>query len=171
MVLETKRLLLMPMTFKFVDGILNNDENAYSLFGIKHSEEWPTRDIFDVLPMIKEKLRIEQEPSGFDAWIFINKIDRSIVGDGGFIGAPNENGHIDIGYGIVESKRRNGYAYEAASALIDWGLSQRGVKGITADPLKDNLPSIKLLQKLGMKMLNTAGERTYFLLENPNMTT
>lgn len=32
----------------------------------------------------------------------MDKSDNSIVGDGGFKGTPNDNGVIEIGYGIIE---------------------------------------------------------------------
>ena len=165
MVLETKRLLLIPMTIDFIEGLINGDKKAYSLFDIKPSEEWPSKDIFDVLPMIKESLLQKKEPDGFDSWIFIDKFDRSIVGDGGFKGEPNEDGGIDIGYGIVKSKRRNGYAFEAVSELIRWGFSKSNVKYITADCLNENEPSIKLLEKLGMKKIKTEDELSYFIYQ------
>lgn len=49
--------------------------------------------------------------------VFIDKVDRSIVGDGGFKGEPNINCGIDIGYGIVKSRRRNGYALKQSQNL------------------------------------------------------
>ena len=165
MVLETNRLLLIPMTIDFVDALINGDKRAYTLFDIKSSEEWPSNDIFEVLPIIKESLLMKKEPDGFEAWIFIDKSDRNIVGDGGFKGEPNENGEIDIGYGIVKSKRRKGYAFEAVSELIRWGFTHPSVKYITADCLNENEASIKLLEKLGMKKTKVVGELCYFIMQ------
>ena len=84
--------------------------------------------------MIKESLLFKKEPNGFEAWIFIDKTYRNIVGDGGFKGDPNENGEIDIGYGIVKSKRRKGYAFEAVSG----GFTNSNVRYITADCMNEN---------------------------------
>ncbi len=165
MVLETNRLLLIPMTVDFIDGLINGNNKAYSLLDIKPSEEWPSQDIFEVLPIMKESLLQKKEPDGFDAWIFIDKYDRSIVGDGGFKGEPDENGGIDLGYGIVRSKRRKGYGFEAVSELVKWGISKSNVKYITADCLNENEPSIKLLEKLGMKKIKTEKEISYFIFE------
>ncbi|NLD50700.1 MAG: GNAT family N-acetyltransferase, partial [Clostridiaceae bacterium] len=97
---------------------------------------------------------------------FIEKADRSIVGDGGFKGDPNENGEIDIGYGIVKSKRRKGYGFEAVSELIRWGFTNSNVRCITADCLNDNEASIKLLEKLGMKKTKVVENLSYFILQS-----
>jgi len=165
MVLETNRLLLLPMTIDFIDGLISGDKKAYSLLNIKPSEEWPSEEIFSFLPMIKKSLLQKKEPTGFDSWIFIDKYDLCIVGDGGFKGEPNENGGIDLGYGIVKSKRRNGYAFEAVSELIRWAFSKPNVKYITADCLNENEPSIKLLEKLGMKKIKIEDGLSYFILK------
>jgi RimJ/RimL family protein N-acetyltransferase len=165
MVLETDRLLLMPMTIDFIDGLIDGGNGAYELFDIRPSEEWPSDEIFNVLPMIKESLLLKKEQNGFNAWIFVDKFDRSIVGDGGFKGEPNENGEIEIGYGIVKSKRRRGYAFEAVSELIRWGFSNSNVKYITADCLNENEASINLIKKLGMEKTKMVGGLSYFILQ------
>ena len=103
-------------------------------------------------------------PDGFDSWIFVDRSDRSIVGDGGFKGGIDEQGRIDLGYGIVRSKRRKGYGFEAVSALLKWAFSNPAVSCITADCLDDNDASIKLLQKLGMSKYKTVDGLSYFVL-------
>jgi len=96
--------------------------------------------------------------------VFIDKVDNIIIGDGGFKGPPDDNSRIDLGYGIINSKRRQGYALEAVIALIKWGFSQKNVKLITADCLKSNIPSINLLTKIGMSEIRQDNESIYFQL-------
>lgn len=57
----------------------------------------------------------------------------------------------DIGFAFLPNFRRKGYAYEAASAMIDYGKESLGLKRIAAFVLKGNLKSVLLLKKLGMK--------------------
>ena len=166
--LETERLELIPMTFSFVSGLLNKDLTVYREFDINPTEEWPNKDTMDIMPIIKEKLSALPGPDGFGAWLFIDKADRMVVGDGGFKGAPGDSHKIDIGYGIIESRQRRGYAYEAVNALIKWGFSQDNVMKITANCLIDNQPSHNLLLKLGMKEISRNHEYIYFELPNEN---
>lgn len=162
--LETERLLLVPMTFSFVSKLLNNDSSAYEEFGIKPINEWPNKDTLDILPIIKEKLSVLPEPDGFGAWLFIDRADNIVIGDGGFKGPPGENHKIDIGYGIIEGRQRQGYAFEAVTALIKWGFSQDNVRKITANCLISNAPSHGLLLKAGMKEISRDDEYIYFEL-------
>ncbi len=136
--IETERLLIIPMTFELSSKTINNDNYIYEELNIKQVDEWPGKDIKDILPIINNKLSLQSVPDGFDVWLFIDKQYNTIVGDGGFKGTPNNKGEIDLGYNIIESKRRQGYGFEAVSALIKWGLSQKDVKAITANCLKDN---------------------------------
>lgn len=161
--LETERLRLVPMTFEFVSKVLANDLSAYELLGAIKTETWPENtDIKDILHIIWDSLKDKTKPDGFDAWLFISKKDQIIVGDGGFKGAPDENGVIDMGYAIVESSRQKGFALEAVTALLKWGLSQDGVKAVTADCLHDNIPSIKILTKIGMHEVDRRDGMIFF---------
>lgn len=162
--IETKRLKLIPMTYSFISKVLDDEKTAYEEFGIKSHDEWPSNDIKEILPFLLKSLSPTSDPDGFGAWLFIDKMDDSIIGDGGFKGAPNDKGSIDIGYNIVKSKRRKGYAFEAVSALIKWGLSHPDVQQITADCLIENTPSINLLKKLGMMEASKDDEVVYFIM-------
>jgi len=72
---------------------------------------------------------------------------------------------MDLGYNIVESKRMLGYGYEAVNALIEWAFSQESVKVIMAECLRDNMPSINLLNKVGMTKVREDEELVYLSLD------
>lgn len=167
MKIETERLVLMPMTYSFVSKVMDNDASAFEEMGVRPAGGWPNNDIIEILPKIKEKLSLQPQPNGFGAWLFIEKSGNSIIGDGGFKDAPDGEGKIDIGYGTIESKRRQGYTYEAVTALIKWGFSRDNVKVITANCLKSNAASNGLLQKLGMTEIKQDEEYIYFKLDKP----
>ena len=162
--IETERLRIVPMTYDFVKKLLDNDASAYEVLGAVKTETWPEKaDIWDVLPMMASGLNKSPVPDGFNgAWLFINKTDNSVVGDGGYKGLPDENGVIDFGYGIVETQRQKGFGFEAVSALCKWGLAQPDVKGLSADCLENNMPSIKLLKKLGLQEVERKGGMIFF---------
>jgi len=44
-----------------------------------------------------------------------------------------------------------------AHHLITWALQEQGIKVITAECLKDNLGSIKVLENVGMRRLEPEG--------------
>ena len=55
----------------------------------------------------------------------------------------------EIGYGISPKHQRNGYAYEAISAMINLLQKDLLFDMVVAGVLPENIPSIKLLEKLG----------------------
>lgn len=58
---------------------------------------------------------------------------------------------VDIGFAFLPSFRGNGYAHEAASAVLAYGKNTLGLKRIVAIVSPGNERSIKLLEKLGFK--------------------
>lgn len=71
----------------------------------------------------------------------------ALVGVGGFKGPPTD-GVVELGYSIVPSAQRRGYATKAVRELIESGR-ERGAKRVRAETLPSLTPSIRVLQKLG----------------------
>jgi ribosomal-protein-alanine N-acetyltransferase len=94
---------------------------------------------------------IEMNPSliGWGVWLVFRQEDEQFIGDIGFKGKP-QDGVVEIGYGILKEAQNNGYATEAVEALINWAFSTRMVEKILAECLRDNIPSIRVLEKLSM---------------------
>jgi len=59
---------------------------------------------------------------------------------------------LEIGWAIANRYRNQGYATEAAQALIDYGLNDLGVARLVAFTESDNHPSVKVMKKLGMRI-------------------
>lgn len=73
LIIETERLLIVPMTFHFVSKILNDDITAYEEYGITPVDTWPNLDTREIMPIIKDKLSSQSIPDGFGAWLFVDK--------------------------------------------------------------------------------------------------
>jgi ribosomal-protein-alanine N-acetyltransferase len=118
---------------------------------------WPGPDLAEALPAFAQNM--EKEPEA-PTWVglIIHKTDRTLIGDMGFHGAPDENGAVEIGYSIVPKYRNQGYATEMVRALIHWAFQQTEIKVVTAETLKENTASIKVLTKVGMNCLATEDE-------------
>lgn len=58
---------------------------------------------------------------------------------------------VDLGYALLPQYWARGYAYEAASATLAYGLGELGMKRIVAITSPDNHRSAKLLEKLGLR--------------------
>ena len=55
---------------------------------------------------------------------------------------------LEIGYTMNPSKRRRGYGYEAVSKIIDVLLNELNLDLIVAGVYEENIPSIKMMEKL-----------------------
>ena len=99
--LETKHLILYPLTAQRIKDILNDEPLEYS------TKIWLTHDNTTLLTWMLEELYAFMPPKlGFTSWIFIEKSSNEVIGDGGYKGNPDDSGQVEIGYEIIESKRK-----------------------------------------------------------------
>jgi RimJ/RimL family protein N-acetyltransferase len=59
--------------------------------------------------------------------------------------------NADIGFAFLPQFERQGYAFESARAVMDYGREVLGLKRVLAITSVDNESSIRLLGKLGFK--------------------
>lgn len=152
MKIETKKLELIPLT---------SDQLKLWCYDIKSLEKElnciykaePMEGIF--LEIVKGQYEItKNDPQNYlyhTFFFIVRKEDRVVVGSADFKDVPNENGEIEIGYGLAEEFEHNGYMTEAAEALCKWGLGQDKVTKIIAETEADNIKSHKVLERLGFK--------------------
>jgi ribosomal-protein-alanine N-acetyltransferase len=70
------------------------------------------------------------------------------VGYANFHAPPDERGMVEIGYTIVPSQRRRGYAFEAAGGMWAWA-ARNGARILRASMSPDNEPSLALIRRAG----------------------
>lgn len=88
----------------------------------------------------------------YTSWEMILKTENVIIGGVCFKGLPDDNGEIEIGYGIEEGYWNLGYTTEALLALIKWAEKQVDVKWIKASTEPSNYASHAILIKLGFEI-------------------
>ena len=72
--------------------------------------------------------------------------ENEIIGTLSFKGI-DDKGIVEIGYGINEVYGDRGYMTEAVRVVIKWASRQPDVKQIEAEAEKDNIASIRVLEK------------------------
>ncbi|MFI0447354.1 GNAT family N-acetyltransferase [Actinomadura sp. 6N118] len=80
----------------------------------------------------------------------IERASSLVVGSIGLFWPPTD-GAVEIGYGIVASRRGRGYAPEATRALAEHALTEPGVHTVFANVELSNPPSVRVLEKAGFK--------------------
>jgi ribosomal-protein-alanine N-acetyltransferase len=128
-------------------------EEASRIIAATLPAAWPQPDLLDVLPL---QASASSETECFGVWVMIERDTGSVVGDAGFMGPPDEAGSIEVGYSVIPERRRRGYATEAARVIVEWALSQPGVRVVVAGCDRDNAPSIRTLERLGFQRTGEA---------------
>ena len=77
------------------------------------------------------------------------KEDGKVIGLVGLICRDHRQG--EIGWALGVEHRGQGYATEAARALMDYGFNSLGLHRIYADTSSDNLASWRVMERLGMR--------------------
>ncbi len=154
--IETERLQLIPFTLEFKRAALNDRARLVEMLGVFVPEHWPQPDMAEALPFFIEQMEKAPNEPVWD-WIAIHRMDQAVIGGIGFHGRPDEDGVVEVGYDVVPTYRKQGYATEMARRLISWSFQEAGIKVVTASCLDDNVGSIKVLENVGMRRLGAEG--------------
>ncbi|MEW2417267.1 GNAT family protein [Streptomyces sp. NPDC046866] len=93
---------------------------------------------------------------GWGPYAVIRTHDRRAVGGIGFHGAPDADGHAEVGYDLVPSARGNGYATEALRGLTARAFGQPGLTALHASVDDGNAPSHAVLLRAGFERTGAA---------------
>lgn len=142
----TERLILKPVTsldFDIYKQIMSCPKMSLYL-----PKEAPYSDE-EVLIHVNKRVDHWQQ-QGFGSFIvYLNNGSNEKLGYAGIEVSPNIE-CSDIRYGFKEDAQGKGYAYEAAKAVLEHTFSLGKHKKIYGVAVKGNIPSIKILEKLGM---------------------
>ena len=142
-VAETERLILRELRQEDAEHFfeLNNDPEVLKFTGDVAFDSIEEARIFI-------KNYSEYTKNGFGRWAVIRKDDHEFLGWCGL--KLNEEGYVDIGFRFFRKYWGNGYASEAAFETIELGFEQFGLDEIIGRTAKENIGSVRILEKLGM---------------------
>ncbi|MFJ7921580.1 GNAT family N-acetyltransferase [Lysinibacillus fusiformis] len=146
-ILETERLILRLQTTVDAPFILElvNDPSWIQFIGdrgVKTAEE-------AALYIENGAIRM-YEQFGFCLYVVEKTEDQTPIGICGFVKRDNLE-DVDIGFAFLPDYWGKGYAYEAASAVLAYGLETLGFNRIVAITTQDNHASAKLLERIGLQ--------------------
>jgi RimJ/RimL family protein N-acetyltransferase len=92
---------------------------------------------------------------GFTFWVLEGRKDGRFLGFCGLVRIPERDcpfrGELEIGWRIREDAWRNGYAFEAASAVLNHAFERLDAPLVVSRVAAGNKPSQELMKKLGMR--------------------
>jgi RimJ/RimL family protein N-acetyltransferase len=92
--------------------------------------------------------------SGIGLWIAVSRTDPRALGVCGLVRRPYLD-DLDIGFAFLESCWGQGYAREAAEAVVDFAHRALGATRLLAITVPHNQASIALLERLGFSFDHT----------------
>lgn len=157
--IETERLTLSPIqeSDKTEYARLNLDDELNKFWGYDYKDDLkgkePTEEYFyNFQKMTKD--RKEEFPVAV-------KLNGKLIGE-----LPlhhfDYNGGIEIGFRFFSECQGKGYAFESANALIDFVKEKTNAKYIKSRCFKQNIPSKKLITKLGLTLTKEDDTHYYF---------
>ncbi|MED1115258.1 GNAT family N-acetyltransferase [Bacillus paramycoides] len=154
---ETERLILRWFDVKDAPFILElvNDPAWIQFIGDKG-----VRNLEDATNYILNGPVDMYNKIGFGLYLVERKEDLTPLGMCGLIKRDSLE-DVDIGFAFLEKFRSKGYGYESASAVMEYGKNELGLKRIVAITSIDNADSGKLLEKVGLrfeKIISGSGE-------------
>lgn len=151
-ILETQRLLLRTM---------RQDDAAFYLAlvnepsWLEHIGDKGIRTLDDARAAIVAGPMRLQRLLGYSLYLVERKADGAPLGLCGLILRDTLPG-TDIGYALSPAYWGQGYAYEAAAAIVDHARRRLGLRRLFGIASPANAPSIALLEKLGLSFLRSA---------------
>jgi ribosomal-protein-alanine N-acetyltransferase len=109
------------------------------------------------------KVKLDDFPQKFNELIHDQSIFQWVAklkGTGDFVGLFSLGKHHDgldteLSYQLMENMQGKGLALEITKCLLNFAFTELGLKRLIAETQTANAPSIKLLEKIGMKFDHT----------------
>ena len=146
-VLETKRLILRRLCADDAEFILEllNQPSFLRYIGDKG-----VRNTEDAIRYIQTGPVASYDRFGFGLYLVELKESDVSIGMCGLLKRETLP-DVDIGFAFLPGYWSQGYAFEAAAAVMNYGREALGLRRIVAITSLDNASSIKLLEKIGLR--------------------
>lgn len=149
--IETDRLCIRPFSeadAEFVLRLLNSPSF------IDNIADKGVRTLDDARAYLRDGPMASYVTHGFGLWRVGLKSDDTPIGMAGLIQRDFLE-HVDIGYALLPEFFGQGYAFEAASAVMEYARGVLGTQRVLAIVNAENAASIGLLGKLGFEAEGT----------------
>ncbi len=90
------------------------------------------------------------EEQGFGIWPVVHKRDQRVIGECGITYIPGHGKDLEIAWIFNKAYHRNGYAIEAAKAVMDLALREPRIPRVYALIDRENAASIRVARRLEM---------------------
>lgn len=151
--MQSERIRLLAHTPSHLRALLDSAAAYERQFGISVADgvrEFLTGpDVSDsFLARLREAVPADSWRDGFGV---VHLIDCCLIGFCSFVGSPDAEGVVEIGYGIAPGFENQGYATEAARLLVAQAFASGRVRRVRAHTLPERNASTRVLEKCGFQ--------------------
>lgn len=140
--MQSIRLIFRQRTIPLLQAFLNKNIEAQLAF-LGYSDE------LELQPELARAERLlASDMKGYMIWDLIEKDSNKVIGSCGFHNWQEEHARAELGYRLHEQYRNKGFMFEALQPVISYGFTEMELNRIEAFIDPDNIPSIKLIEKL-----------------------
>jgi RimJ/RimL family protein N-acetyltransferase len=158
--IKTERLCLHQLEVEEARGLLHGRANPERPW----APDYPIQGTLIAVEAFVRAVDSGAKPGQYGVYQLVRCVDSRVIGDIGFHGPPDRDGSVTVGYGLAASARGHGYATEALRALAAWALGQPKVVRVEADTTHANLPSQRVMERAGMRLVDHNDQLRFYRL-------
>lgn len=161
-ILKTERFILKKLDENYFESLVNlfldKDVMKYSGSKVTDANKHAKFYLEKIDTMYKNKRGIR--------WAIVDKVTNNFIGDVGLYNIDLYSNNTEIGYTIAKNYWRQGIATECIKEIENFTFSRLNMNRIIAMIDKNNIPSVKLVEKLGFFRDGILREHYYNSLDN-----
>ncbi|MER5866711.1 GNAT family N-acetyltransferase [Kitasatospora sp. NPDC002040] len=157
--LQTERLVLHPFTPAEAGRVAAGEPGPEDVW----APGYPAEGERTGARMFLKGCQDGNDPHPFGNFEIRRRSDGAAIGGIGFHGGPDDDGGVEVGYGLAEAVRGQGYATEAVLGVLAHARAA-GARLFRAETSTDNPASQGVLRKAGLTLVRQDGEALFYEL-------
>jgi [ribosomal protein S5]-alanine N-acetyltransferase len=157
--IRTARLRLVRATPVHLRAELESAAALGSVLDVDVAPSWPP-ELYDAdaIRWALNWLDAHPDDTQWGFYYIVEADAGQVIGAGGYKGAPDDSGSVEIGYSVVPERRRRGFAREAVDGWLAHAFADRRVRRVIAHTLVELEPSIAVLRSAGFSFVGVGND-------------
>lgn len=159
MEVATSRLRIVRLSTEAADAILHGERPA----GADWAEGYPADSTLVAAGIVVTAAREGHDLGPWTIYQVIRAADGRVLAGLGFLGPPDADGAVHIGFSETREARAEGAVAEAVAALAAWAVKHPDVTMVRADTAVTNVRAVQVLEAAGMRRVHTDGALHHYV--------
>ena len=154
--LRTERLLLRPIAARDIEDIFEYASDPEVTKFVRFVTHKTRRDTRAFLARMQQAYR-----KGIPVWGIELQAENKMIGSIGFVDWLRDHRRAELGYVIHRKYWGQGITTEAVRAVVEFAFRKMDLNRIEAGTLPENVPSQRILEKVGFQYEGTLRQREH----------